>query len=232
MINEKKRLYWLAVLAALFLLVIPTGLVFAKGITHIIIRGPGIDDELRIDDLSANLALMEIGFPRGSMLETPPDVSNMTGYQITIFMDIGEGPEEYMRVQYYPQTDGENDIFHQERVFGTVFSPDPEINREINAEWLTAHPSTAAAFREILASFDVTLVPAAALEVDKMPAQQEASAPAPPDKGMPAAGRPSLADTNPSAGRSTALFPLMLAAGFGALALIGALVLRRAARTA
>lgn len=228
--NGRKRFFWLAVLAAFGLLVIPTALVFAKATTHITISGPGIDDELRIDDPAEIQKILESGFPLGSMLERAPDVSSMTGYQITIFMDIGEGPEEYMRVQYYPLADGKNDIFHQERLFGTVNSSDPEVNRDLNAEWLTALPSTQITFREILASFDVTLVPASAPAGEKMPAQQNASALAAPEKERPVANQPSIPDTVPSNGRPAALYPLALAAVLGALALIGALALRRATR--
>ncbi len=107
-----KRKWFLSTLVVLSLLVLPTGLVFAKSISSLTISGPGITGEIQLDEPEAMQRLLETGFLFGeySLASNPDDPGD--GYHILAYLYLDGPTVPFVELTYYPSTNGQAGLVH------------------------------------------------------------------------------------------------------------------------
>jgi hypothetical protein len=109
----KNRFFRITCLVLLLILVgLPTGMAAAKSINAIAISGPGIDGQLTLNDPGAMLELMQAGFIDQAGMMVKPSRELGIPYTITVMLDLDGRQVPFIRMDYYPLSEGEAGYLH------------------------------------------------------------------------------------------------------------------------
>ncbi|HKZ54712.1 MAG TPA: hypothetical protein VJ123_04475 [Anaerolineales bacterium] len=197
-------------LLAVAALLISTASVWAKELSALTISGPGIDGEITLDDPEAMRQLEKSGFLDLSLRVRQPAEELGTGYSITLYLILEDGPMPWMAREYYPGAVEHPGYMHLVGASEDLgFQPD---------EWYRVSPAAEAAFADLMAAHGVVIIASDAAEANA--ASAEGLDPQPVADGGQA--QVLSAPSSTSAEAATATSPL-LALGGASLALLAAL---------
>jgi hypothetical protein len=109
----KNRFFRITCLVLLLILVgLPTGMAAAKSINAIAISGPGIDGQITLNDPGDMLELMQAGFIDQAGMMVKPSRELGTPYTITVMLDLDGKSVPFLRMDYYPLSEGEAGYLH------------------------------------------------------------------------------------------------------------------------
>jgi hypothetical protein len=203
----------------LCILLLPTATALAKEIGHLIIKGPGIDEEITFDKGEVQ-KLMEAGLLEGQRMANEP-TSLGTSFQMLLHLDIGEGPEPWIQLDYYPQADGKQAYVRSLELIG---SEDP------GPHWYVMPAKAEAALLGALEGRGVALTPKGAVMMKEQEKAEIAPRAIEANVSKAAPEQPALADTGIAPFLDGWRLPL-LAAGLAAAVLLLLAAARRVARS-
>jgi hypothetical protein len=174
--TKKSILFLLLVIA---LLAISTFVVFAKELGMLTITGPGIKGELTLSDPKAMMDLEQNGFFDEATLSKPPKNLNIeAGYTVTAHLNLDGKVVPFVQMVYYPINEGQAGYVHYiGRLDGETLKPVDE--------WHLMRPDADKAFRNLMATNNISLqsalvtAPAAAPAVEAEPVTAPAVTPQP-----------------------------------------------------
>ncbi len=201
---KKTYRLFISLVLAVALLSIPTLLAAAKQLASLVISGPGIKGEQKIDDPQDLMKLQDSGFLFGDFRIAVPPKDPPEGYSIMVYFELEGNVVPFVQMMYYPAEEGQSGYIHYT---GHLDGDSMKLVAEDN--WRVVPWSAASAFHEIAATHGITLQTAISSE----PAGQTSDS---------AARSPTTPVANESASRMLALVAAVLIP----IAILG-LVLRR-----
>ena len=107
-----KTRWFLSLLLAFILVILPTVMVFAKEISFLTIRGPGIKGEIMINEPEAMHRLLETGilFGEFSSAQAPDDPGE--GYHMFAYLYLDGPTVPFVELTYYPPLEGQPGFVH------------------------------------------------------------------------------------------------------------------------
>lgn len=168
---RKSKRYLLSLLLIVVLLSISTSVVFAKELTLLTISGPGIRNELAMNDQKLMVTLEKAGFFDQTALVQPPMNLNLeAGYNITAYLNLDGQVLPYVQMVYYAADQGQPGYVHYTGRFGG------ESIQTVD-EWQILTPNADNTFRGLMTANNITLQPAL-VTVPSAPAVEPLAAPA------------------------------------------------------
>jgi hypothetical protein len=147
--KAKKSILFLPLVIAL--LAIPTFVVFAKELGMLTISGPGIKDELTLNDPKAMMNLEQSGFFDEASLSQPPKNLNLdAGYTVTAHLNLDGKVVPFVQMVYYPTKEGQAGYVHY------IGRLDGETLKTVD-EWRLMRLSADTAFRGLMTANNITL---------------------------------------------------------------------------
>lgn len=146
---SKTRRYILSLVVLIALLAIPTFVVFAKELSLLVISGPGIDDQISLNDPDDMAKLEQSGlFDQVTYVQMPENLGE--GYNITAHLNLDGTLVPYVEMIYYPAEEGQRGYIHYiRRLSGETMK---EVDR-----WGQILPKAEVALRDVMISNEIAL---------------------------------------------------------------------------
>src|SRR5574340_1011233 len=151
----------LSVFLVLLFLGLRAAIVFAKGISAVMVSGPGIQGELTLDDPGDMQSLMQAGFMDQTGYLARPALQLGTPYTITVILNMGETSTPFIRMDYYPTAEGQAGYVHYTGRYNDTGLVDVD-------EWALMALPADTLFRKLMSSRGIEIQ--SALASDALPA--------------------------------------------------------------